>query len=63
VLRVANEAEAEATFATMVQQKVSAVQYGATVLFQVINHRLVDWPRDIEFRLPTSGARRSSPED
>jgi len=42
VLRVANEAEAEATFATMVQQKVSAVQYGATILFQVINHRLIE---------------------
>ena len=42
VLRVANEAEAEAAFATMVQQKVSAVQYGATILFQVINHRLVE---------------------
>jgi putative ABC transport system substrate-binding protein len=41
VLRVANEAEAEAAFATMAQQKVSAVQYGATILFQVINDRLV----------------------
>jgi len=42
VLRVANEAEAEAAFATMAKQKVSAVQYGATILFQVINHRLVE---------------------
>jgi putative tryptophan/tyrosine transport system substrate-binding protein len=42
VLSVANEAEAEAAFATMVHQKVSAVQYGATILFQVINHRLVE---------------------
>ncbi len=42
VLRVANEADAEAAFAAMAQQKVSAVQYGATILFQVINHRLVE---------------------
>jgi len=42
VLRATNEAEAEAAFATMAQQQVSAVQYGATVLFQVINHRLVE---------------------
>ena len=42
VFRVANEAEAEAAFATMAQQKVSAVQYGATTLFQVINDRLVE---------------------
>jgi putative ABC transport system substrate-binding protein len=42
VLRVTNEAEAEAAFATMAQQKVSAVQYGATVFFQVINDRLVE---------------------
>src|SRR5262249_1516494 len=34
--------EAEAAFATMTQQKVSAVQYGASVLFQVINDRLVE---------------------
>jgi putative ABC transport system substrate-binding protein len=36
VFRVTNEADAEAAFATMAQQKVSGVQYGATVLFQVI---------------------------
>ena len=42
VLRVTNEAEAEAAFATMAQQRVSAVQYGATLLFQVINDRLVE---------------------
>jgi putative ABC transport system substrate-binding protein len=42
VLRATNEAEVEAAFATMAQQSVSAVQYGATVLFQVINDRLVD---------------------
>jgi putative ABC transport system substrate-binding protein len=42
VLRAANEAEAEVAFATLAQQKVSAVQYGATVLFQVINDRLVE---------------------
>jgi putative ABC transport system substrate-binding protein len=42
VLRVTNEAEAEAAFVSMAQQKVSAVQYGATVLFQVINDRLVN---------------------
>jgi putative tryptophan/tyrosine transport system substrate-binding protein len=39
---VTSEAEAEAAFATMTQQKVSAVQYGASVLFQVINDRLVE---------------------
>ena len=42
VLRVTSEAEAETAFATMTQQKVSAVQYGASVLFQVINDRLVE---------------------
>ena len=42
ILRITSEAEAEAAFATMTQQKVSAVQYGASVLFQVINDRLVE---------------------
>lgn len=42
VLRVTNEAEAEAAFATMAQQGVIAVQYGATLFFQVINDRLVE---------------------
>jgi putative ABC transport system substrate-binding protein len=42
VLRAADETETEVAFATLAQQKVSAVQYGATVLFQVINHRLVE---------------------
>ena len=42
VLRATNEAEAEAAFATMAQLQVSDVQYGAPVLFQVINHRLVE---------------------
>jgi putative ABC transport system substrate-binding protein len=42
MFRVTSEAEAEAAFATMTQQKVSAVQYGASVLFQVINDRLVE---------------------
>jgi putative ABC transport system substrate-binding protein len=42
VLHVANEAEAEAAFATMAQKKVSAVQFGASILFQVINQRLVE---------------------
>jgi putative tryptophan/tyrosine transport system substrate-binding protein len=41
VLRAANEAEAEAAFATMAQQKVSAVQFGTTPFYQVINDRLV----------------------
>jgi putative ABC transport system substrate-binding protein len=52
VLRVANEAEAEAAFATMAKQKVSAVQYGATILFQVINHRLVELAA--RYRIPAS---------
>jgi putative tryptophan/tyrosine transport system substrate-binding protein len=42
VLRAANEAEVQAAFATMTQQNVSAVQFGASVLFQVINDRLVE---------------------
>jgi putative ABC transport system substrate-binding protein len=42
VLRVTTDAEAEAAFATMAQQKVGAVQYGATVFFQVINDWLVE---------------------
>ena len=40
--RVTSEVEAEAAFAAMTQQKVGAVQYGASVLFQVINDRLVE---------------------
>src|SRR6185369_16478052 len=39
---VTSEADADAAFAGMTQQKVTAVQYGATVLFQVINDRLVE---------------------
>ena len=42
VLHATNEAEVDAAFTTMTQQRVSAVQYGATVLFQVINDRLVE---------------------
>jgi putative ABC transport system substrate-binding protein len=62
VLRVANEAEAEAAFATMAKQKVSAVQYGATILFQVINHRLVELAA--RYRIPASyeWRERSQPE-
>ena len=41
VLRAGNEAEIEAAFAAMVQQKVSAVQFGTTPFYQVINDRLV----------------------
>jgi len=42
VLSATNEAEVDAAFTTMTQQRASAVQYGATVLFQVINDRLVE---------------------
>ena len=42
MFRVTSEVEAEAAFAAMKQQKVSAVQFGASVLFQVINDRLVE---------------------
>ena len=52
VLRVTSEAEAETAFATMTQQKVSAVQYGASVLFQVINDRLVELAA--RYRIPAS---------
>jgi len=36
----------------MAQQNVSAVQYGATILFQVINHRLVELAA--QHRIPAS---------
>jgi len=52
VVHVANEAEAEAAFATMAQKKVSAVQFGASILFQVINQRLVELAA--RHRIPTS---------
>lgn len=42
VLSATSEAEVEAAFASMVREKVSAVQFGASVLFQVINDRLVE---------------------
>lgn len=42
VLRVTNEAEINAAFSTMARQGVSAVLYGASVLFQVVNDRLVE---------------------
>ena len=42
VLRAGNEAEVEAAFSAMVQQKVSAVQFGTGTLYQVINDRLVE---------------------
>jgi len=52
VLHVANEAEAEAAFATMAQKKVSAVQFGASISFQVINQRLVELAA--RYRIPAS---------
>jgi putative ABC transport system substrate-binding protein len=52
ILRVTNEAEMEAAFATMVQERVSAVQFGATVLFQVMNDKLVELTA--RHRLPAS---------
>jgi len=42
MFNVTSEADAEAVFASMTQQKVTAVQFGASVLFQVINDRLVE---------------------
>ena len=42
VLRAGSEPEVDAAFAAMVQQNVSAVQYGATPFYQVINDRLVE---------------------
>jgi len=41
VLHAKNENEIDAAFATMAQQKVSAVLYGTTLFFQVIGPRLV----------------------
>jgi ABC-type uncharacterized transport system substrate-binding protein len=41
VLRAGSEPEVDAAFAAMVQQKVSAVQFGTTLFYQVINERLV----------------------
>jgi putative ABC transport system substrate-binding protein len=41
VLRAGTEREVDAAFATMAQQQVSAVMYGATTFYQVINERLV----------------------
>ena len=41
VLRAGSEPEVDAAFAAMVQQKVSAVQFGTTPFYQVINDRLV----------------------
>jgi putative ABC transport system substrate-binding protein len=42
VLRVTNVDEIDAAFSTMARQRVSAVLYGAAVLFQVVNDRLVE---------------------
>jgi putative ABC transport system substrate-binding protein len=41
VLRAGTEREVDTAFATMAQQRVSAVMYGATTFYQVINERLV----------------------
>lgn len=41
ILRAGNEREADAAFADMAQQKVRAVQLGATPYYQVINDHLV----------------------
>jgi len=52
VLRAGNEAEVEAAFSAMVQQKVSAVQFGTGTLYQVINDRLVELAA--QHRIPAS---------
>jgi putative tryptophan/tyrosine transport system substrate-binding protein len=52
VLRAGNEGEAEAAFAAMVQQNVSAVQFGTGTLYQVINDRLVELAA--QHRIPAS---------
>ncbi len=41
VLNARTESEIDATFATMAQQKVSAVLYGSSTFFQVISDRLI----------------------
>ena len=58
VLHATNEAEVDAAFTTMTQQRVSAVQYGATVLFQVINDRLVELAA--RHRIPASSEWREA---
>lgn len=52
VLRITSEADAEAVFASMARDGVSAVLYGATLLFQVINDRLVELAA--RYRIPAS---------
>jgi putative ABC transport system substrate-binding protein len=52
ILRATNDAEMEAAFATMVRERVSAVQFGVTVLFQVMNDKLVELAA--RYRLPAS---------
>ena len=42
ILRAGTEREADEAFAAMAQQKVSAVQLGTTLYFQIINDRLVE---------------------
>src|SRR5262245_5787339 len=41
ILRAGTERELDDVFATMEQQKVSAVLYGATTFFQVVSARLI----------------------
>jgi ABC-type uncharacterized transport system substrate-binding protein len=41
VLRAGSERELDQVFASMAQQKVSAVLYGATTFFQVVSPRLI----------------------
>ena len=66
VLRAGNEAEVEAAFAAMVQQKVSAVQFGTTPFYQVINDRLVALCRAASnpgfLRMARGGPRRRPDE-
>jgi putative tryptophan/tyrosine transport system substrate-binding protein len=51
VLRAGTEGEADAAYAEMAQQKVGAVQLGASPFYQVINDRLVELAA--RYRIPT----------
>lgn len=52
LFHAASEAEVDAAFSTMAQQKVAAVQYGAALFFQVIQGRLIDLAE--RYRIPAS---------
>ena len=60
VLNAGTEAEVDAVFATMAQQNVSAVLYGATLFFQVIADRLIALAA--RYRIPASYEWRDAVE-